>query len=99
MPTFETTAEAASLLCRSGHWIARGLGKSYGDNALNRQVLSTRRFNKLLRFDTGIGVVTCESNVTLSDLIDVFLPKGWFWRWIMVVIRSIPECILKRLSL
>jgi decaprenylphospho-beta-D-ribofuranose 2-oxidase len=78
MPTFESTAEAASLLCRPGQWIARGWGKSYGDSALNHQVVSTRRFNKLLGFDAASGVVTCESGVTLADLITVFLPKGWF---------------------
>jgi FAD/FMN-containing dehydrogenase len=77
-PTFESTAEAARLLSRSGHWIAHGLGKSYGDSALNHQVLLSRRFNKLLGFDARSGVVTCESGVTLAELIDVFLPRGWF---------------------
>ena len=76
--SFESTAEAARLLSRSGHWIAHGLGKSYGDSALNHQVLMTRRFNKLLHFDGEAGVVTCESGVTLAELIDVFLPRGWF---------------------
>lgn len=27
----------------------------------------------------------------------VYLP--WFWRWIMLVIKSIPECLFKRLSI
>lgn len=77
-PTFESTEDAARLLSEPGHWIAHGLGKSYGDSALNDQVLMTRRFNKLLHFDARTGVVTCESGVTLAALIDVFLPKGWF---------------------
>lgn len=77
-PCFETAGCAADLLARPGRWIAHGLGKSYGDSALNGQVLVTRRFNKLLAFDAPRGLVTCESGVTLSDLIDVFLPRGWF---------------------
>jgi len=76
--SFETTGQAAELLARPGRWIAHGLGKSYGDSALNSQVLMTRRFNKLLAFDPKLGIVTCESGVTLAELIDVFLPRGWF---------------------
>ncbi|MGD9248592.1 MAG: FAD-binding oxidoreductase, partial [Desulfobacteraceae bacterium] len=34
--------------------------------------------NKLLDFDARKGVVTCECGVTLADLIDTFLPMGWF---------------------
>ncbi len=77
-PCFETAGQAAALLARPGRWVAHGLGKSYGDSALNAQVLMTRRFNKLLDFDPQQGIVTCESGVTLAELIDVFLPRGWF---------------------
>jgi decaprenylphospho-beta-D-ribofuranose 2-oxidase len=77
-PCFETAGQAAELLARTGQWIAHGQGKSYGDSALNSQVLMTRRFNKLLDFDPKNGIVTCESGVTLAELIDVFLPRGWF---------------------
>ena len=77
-PTFESAAQAAEVLARPGHWIPYGMGKSYGDSALNRQAIMTRRFNKLLDFDPAKGVVTCESGVTLSELIDIFLPMGWF---------------------
>jgi decaprenylphospho-beta-D-ribofuranose 2-oxidase len=77
-PWFETAAQAAELAARPGRWIAHGLGKSYGDSALYPRVLMTRRFDKLLDFDPRQGVVTCESGVTLADLIAVFLPRGWF---------------------
>jgi decaprenylphospho-beta-D-ribofuranose 2-oxidase len=77
-PSFETAGQAAELLARPGRWIAHGLGKSYGDSALNPRVLMTRRYNKLLDFDPQRGIVTCESGVTLAELIAVFLPKGWF---------------------
>ncbi len=79
-PCFETAGQAGELLNRPGEWIAHGLGKSYGDSALNPQVIMTRRFNKLLDFDPRQGVVTCESGVTLAELIDVFLPRGWFFK-------------------
>lgn len=58
--------------------IAHGMGRSYGNSALNEQVILTRRFNKILSFDPQIGIVVCESGVSLAELIDAFLPRGWF---------------------
>lgn len=58
--------------------IARGAGRSYGNSSLNPSgVLSTGRLNRMLAF-TDAGVLTCEAGVLLSDVIDVFLPRGWF---------------------
>jgi FAD/FMN-containing dehydrogenase len=53
-------------------------GGSYGDSALSERVILSRRFNKILRFDSQEGVVTCESGVTLAELVEIFLPRGWF---------------------
>ena len=57
-----------------------GLGRSYGDSCLNagRNLVDCRRLNRILGFDQSTGVVRCESGVTLSDLLDLFLPRGWF---------------------
>jgi FAD/FMN-containing dehydrogenase len=58
--------------------IARGMGRSYGDSALNDRVILTRRFDKILGFNSREGTVTCESGVSLADLVSLFLPRGWF---------------------
>lgn len=58
--------------------IVYGMGRSYGDSALNEHVIFTRCFNKILSFDPKTGTVVCESGVSLADLIDAFLPRGWF---------------------
>ena len=58
--------------------IARGLGRSYGDSALSARVISTRYLNHLLSFDESSGALTCASGVSFSDLLSVFLPRGWF---------------------
>ena len=57
-----------------------GLGRSYGDSCLNagRDLIQCHRLNRILDFDEATGVVRCESGVALRDIIDVFLPKGWF---------------------
>ncbi len=76
--TFESETQVSHLLQQESDWIAHGQGKSYGDSALSPDVLLTHRFNKLLDFDSLLGIVTCESGVLLAELIDLFLPKGWF---------------------
>jgi len=64
----------------SGSLLPYGLGRSYGDSCLNadRELIDCRRLNRILGFDEATGMLRCESGVSLSDIIDVFLPKGWF---------------------
>ena len=61
-------------------YIARGLGRSYGDTAVNGGggVLLQERLNRMLDFDPKTGVLECESGVSLEEIIEVFLPRGFF---------------------
>lgn len=61
--------------------IARGNGRAYGDAALNggEAVLDASRLDRVLGFDETTGLLHCESAVTLSEIIDLFLPRGWFF--------------------
>lgn len=65
--------DAASL-------IARGQGRSYGDAALNEngRVLLTERVNRLLDLDADSGILRAEAGVTLAEILEVIVPKGWF---------------------
>ena len=67
------TADSTSL-------IARGAGRAYGDAALNDQnrVVDLTRLNRMLSFDATSGLLRCEAGVTIAELIDVFLPRGFF---------------------
>ncbi len=58
----------------------RGYGRSYGDAALNKTgvTLLTERLNRLLHFDEHTGLLTAEAGVSIKDIIDVFVPRGWF---------------------
>ena len=60
--------------------IARGQGRSYGDAALNNngRVLLTERVNRLLELDAEQGILRAEAGVTLAEILDVIVPKGWF---------------------
>ena len=67
------------LLDRNDTLIARGNGRSYGDAALNPHLpLSMLAMDRMQAFDTKTGLLTCEARVLLADILDVFVPRGWF---------------------
>lgn len=73
-------AETAALLgAGAGTVIARGMGRAYGDSALNAgATIDMRARNRMLDFDVQTGRLTAEAGVVLGDVIEVFLPRGWF---------------------
>jgi len=76
--SFDNQEALGDYLKSTEDCIAHGMGRSYGDSALNEQVIFTRRFNKILSFEPQTGTVVCESGVSLAELLEVFLPRGWF---------------------
>ncbi|MDG4650557.1 FAD-binding oxidoreductase [Roseibacterium sp. SDUM158017] len=62
-----------------GPLIARGNGRSYGDPAMSPGLtLSMRGMDRFLSFDADSGTLVAEAGVLLADIIDTFLPRGWF---------------------
>jgi decaprenylphospho-beta-D-ribofuranose 2-oxidase len=78
LESFKSDEELISILSSNSPMICRGMGRSYGDASLQERMVSTSRFNRILAFDPDSGIVDCESGVSLGDLLDVFLPRGWF---------------------
>lgn len=62
------------------HYLARGLGRSYGDSCLNDGgvLLATRGLDHYIRFDAEQGVLECEAGVSLAEILSLVLPQGWF---------------------
>jgi FAD/FMN-containing dehydrogenase len=54
------------------------MGRSYGDSSLSAHIIGTDYLDLVLGFDTTTGIVQCSAGVTLADLLDIFVPKGWF---------------------
>ncbi len=76
---FRDTGELTRQVSEASSFIARGMGRSYGDSSLNNScVLSTNRYNRFLEFDSEAGIVKCESGVTLAEVIDISINLGWF---------------------
>jgi decaprenylphospho-beta-D-ribofuranose 2-oxidase len=64
---------------KKGTLIARGLGRSYGDQAVNenKYVAICTKLNHFLHWDEQEGILECEAGVSLEEIITVFGPKGW----------------------
>lgn len=63
-----------------GSLLPVGMGRSYGDVCLNHgnTVLLTRRLDRLLSFDAKTGALRCETGVTLAEILEFAVPRGWF---------------------
>jgi len=65
---------------KSDALIARGMGRSYGDAAINDNgyTVLLERFDRFLSFDDKTGELNLESGVTLDEIINTFAHRGWF---------------------
>jgi decaprenylphospho-beta-D-ribofuranose 2-oxidase len=75
---FSYLSDAQQYIKTSEHFIPRGNGRCYGDASLAPVTLNTTRFDKILSFDIPNGTFECESGITLDQVLDVIVPKGWF---------------------
>lgn len=59
--------------------LPHGLGRSYGDSCLNNggSLLLTRGLNRYIAFDSDQGVLRCEAGVSLAEILDLVVPRGW----------------------
>ncbi|MBJ18874.1 MAG: FAD-linked oxidase [Deltaproteobacteria bacterium] len=59
----------------------RGCGRSYGDAALNVEgaIVQSDRFDRMMGFDADRGILRCQAAITLADIIEFFVPRGFFF--------------------
>ena len=58
--------------------IAYGHGRSYGDSALSENIIKVRPHNYFLNFDESNGFLHIQAGVLLSEILEIFTPRGWF---------------------
>ncbi len=60
--------------------LAIGLRRSYGDSCLNGSgaLIDMCGLDRFICFDSDSGIVRAEAGVSLSDLLRLVVPKGWF---------------------
>jgi decaprenylphospho-beta-D-ribofuranose 2-oxidase len=75
-------ADVAPLLATGGcrGSIARGLGRSYGDEAQNAggRVIDMTALGRIRALDDRTGLVTVEAGISIDALLHFVLPRGWF---------------------
>ena len=76
--TFNTKDNLRNILEENSTFIPFGNGRSYGDSALNENIIYCKPYNYFLDFDQEKGILHCQSGVLLSEIIEAFVPRGWF---------------------
>ena len=71
-------------------FIARGMGRCYGDGSLSPQVLSAVNYSHLLNLDEEQGILIAESGITLNQLMEILIPRGWFFFQLRQVRVTLP---------
>ena len=57
-----------------------GLGRSYGDSCLLKDgnLVVTTGMNRLISFDPATGLLTAEAGISLAQILDFAVPRGFF---------------------
>lgn len=76
--SFSFPDQLRQLMDEQTPFIPRGNGRCYGDASLAKRTISTLKYNKILSFDAAKGVFSCQSGLTLDQILEVIVPKGWF---------------------
>src|SRR5438874_2820034 len=55
-------------------------GRSYGDSCLNEGgvLLDVSHLRRFISFDEDEGILCCEAGVSLAEILEVIVPRGWF---------------------
>jgi FAD/FMN-containing dehydrogenase len=67
-----------NIVKKSDNLIAYGNGRSYGDSALAKNIIEVKPHNYFLGFDEQKGLLTVQAGVLLSEILESFVPRGWF---------------------
>jgi FAD/FMN-containing dehydrogenase len=68
------------LVAVEGNALPVGLGRSYGDSGLLKDgtLFATPAMNRVVAFDQSTGMLTAEAGMSLADILDFAVPRGYF---------------------
>ena len=75
---YDNNRQIKSIINSSSCIIAHGNGRSYGDSAINDTIIHIRPHNYFISFDYERGLLHVQAGVLLSEIVECFVPKGWF---------------------
>ncbi|HMW14225.1 MAG TPA: FAD-binding oxidoreductase [Pseudomonadales bacterium] len=70
----------AAVAAEHGSLLPYGNGRSYGDSCLaaSDQLLSLRPLDRFIAADWQSGLIRAEAGMTLGELLELAIPRGWF---------------------
>jgi decaprenylphospho-beta-D-ribofuranose 2-oxidase len=74
----QTHNDCANHLKSNEIVLPRGMGRSYGDSANSQTVIESTYLDHFIEFDVITGVLTCEAGVSIREILQLIVPKGWF---------------------
>jgi decaprenylphospho-beta-D-ribofuranose 2-oxidase len=74
----QTHNDCANHLKSNEIVLPRGMGRSYGDSANSSTVIESRYLDHFIKFDETTGVLACEAGVSIREILQFIVPKGWF---------------------
>ncbi len=76
--SFDQDATLKNIINEHDELIPYGNGRSYGDSALSKNIIKVKPHNFFLNFDKANGLLHLQAGVLLSEILDAFVPRGWF---------------------
>ncbi|BDV39836.1 FAD-binding oxidoreductase [Methylocystis bryophila] len=79
-PRFRGELPSLLALAPAQGVLAAGLRRSYGDSCLNTDgaAIDMRGLDRFIAFDADTGVLRAEAGVSLSQILALAVPQGWF---------------------
>lgn len=74
----QTPNDCAKFLKNNEIVLPRGMGRSYGDSANSSTVIESTYLDHFIDFDETTGALTCEAGVSIREILQLVVPKGWF---------------------
>lgn len=73
-------SEVPSLDHNQQSVLPHAYGRSYGDSCLNDNGVSldVSHLNRFISFDEESGLLCCEAGVSLAEILEIMVPRGWF---------------------
>ncbi len=75
---FDREETLKHIIAEHEELIPYGNGRSYGDSALSSNIINVKPHNYFIDFDEENGLLHVQAGVLLSEILEVFVPRGWF---------------------
>jgi decaprenylphospho-beta-D-ribofuranose 2-oxidase len=75
---FDSKETLQQIIQEKDELIPFGNGRSYGDSALSHTIVDVRPRDHFIEFDEEIGLLHIQAGVLLSEILEHFVPRGWF---------------------